>query len=72
MTNADSKSESAQAKRATEQRKKAEIREKRTQQLQESRSAIDKLEKEIKTERANLRVCNELLDYLISLAKETT
>lgn len=70
MTNADSKSESAQAKRATEQRKKAEIREKRTQQLQESRSAIDKLEKEIKTERANLRLCNELLDHSAGFYEE--
>jgi hypothetical protein len=63
MSNSDSKSEAAQAKRATEQRKKAELREKRTQQLQESRSAIDKLEKDERTGRANLRVCNELLDH---------
>ncbi len=63
MTNANSKSEAAQAKRATEQREKAELREKRTRQLQESRSATDKLEKDLKTGRANLRLCNELLDH---------
>src|ERR1700752_3119568 len=70
MTNADSKSASAQAKRATEQRKKAEIREKRAQQLQESRSAVDKLEKAIKTERTNLRLCNELLDHSAGFYEE--
>jgi hypothetical protein len=63
MSNSDSKSEAAQAKRATEQRKKAELREKRTQQLQEARSAIGKLEKDVKTGRTNLRLCNELLDH---------
>jgi hypothetical protein len=70
MSNSDSKSEAAQAKRATEQRLKAELREKRTQQLRESRSAIDKLAKDVKTGRANLRLCNELLHHSAGFYEE--
>lgn len=63
MSDSNPKSEAAQAKRNAEQRKQAELREKRIHQLEESRSAIARLQKDLKTGRANLRLCNELLNH---------
>jgi len=70
MSDSNSKGEAGQAKRATEQRKKAELRERRAQQLEESRSAIDKLGKDLRTGRGNLRLCNELLDHSTGFYQE--
>jgi len=63
MNDPNFKGDGTQSRKANAQRKKAELRERRTQQFSESRGITEQLEKDLKTRRANLRLCNELLHH---------
>jgi hypothetical protein len=55
--------ETAQPTKSKVQREKAEIREKRSRQLVDTQIATEKLEKDLKAARLNLRFCNDLMDH---------
>jgi hypothetical protein len=63
MSDAASKKETAEAKKARQQREEQELHEKRNLQLADAKKAVDKLNELLRTTRSTIKLCDALLNH---------